>query len=97
MGLNAALVESGVESGETPDSMNLIYSLASEEIVVSEKLGGSSVISSQIRGKAPLEALEAVREDWPLGSLPAGHEFLLLLHPKSNRSRRRYPPGRPAR
>lgn len=30
----------------------------------------------------PLKVLESVRRDfWPLGELPAGHEFLLLLRP----------------
>lgn len=35
--------------------------------------------------KEPLEVLEQVRRRgyWPLGDLPAGHEFLLLLSPKT--------------
>jgi hypothetical protein len=36
----------------------------------------------------PLEALDVVRQEyWPLGGLPDGHEFLLLLHPRRSRSR----------
>ncbi|SPO00483.1 uncharacterized protein DNG_03232 [Cephalotrichum gorgonifer] len=36
----------------------------------------------------PLKALEAVRQEcWPLGDLPDGYEFLLLLHPRPRRSR----------
>ena len=36
----------------------------------------------------PLEALDYIRQEyWPLGDLPDGHEFLLLLHPRRSRSR----------
>jgi hypothetical protein len=37
----------------------------------------------------PLDALTMVRQywEWPLGDLPDGHEFLLVLRGKSRRSR----------
>ncbi|KAK8066834.1 Acyl-CoA N-acyltransferase [Apiospora hydei] len=39
----------------------------------------------------PQEALAEIRKDWkwPLGDLPDGHEFLLILQGKSRRSRSR--------
>lgn len=39
----------------------------------------------------PKEALALIREEWnwPLGDLPDGHEFLLILQSKSRRSRSR--------
>ncbi|KAB5560316.1 hypothetical protein GE09DRAFT_1173009 [Coniochaeta sp. 2T2.1] len=41
--------------------------------------------------REPLEALVLVREtwNWPLGDLPDGHEYLLILPAKSRRSRSR--------
>ena len=45
----------------------------------------------------PLEVLEAVRQEyWPLGDLPDGYEFLLLLHPRPSRSRSRSAPKIPS-
>ncbi len=43
----------------------------------------------------PLEALSLVREiwEWPLGDLPDGHEYLLILPARSRRSRSRSLPG----
>lgn len=39
----------------------------------------------------PLEALQAVRDEleWPLGDLPDGHEYLLVIPAKQRRSRSR--------
>ncbi|EER39533.1 conserved hypothetical protein [Histoplasma capsulatum H143] len=39
--------------------------------------------------KEPLEVVEVVRQDlqWPLGDLPEGHEYLLILPGKKRRSR----------
>lgn len=39
----------------------------------------------------PLDALMTIREtqEWPLGDLPDGHEYLLLLPAKQRRSRSR--------
>lgn len=47
----------------------------------------------------PLEALDEVRKqwDWPLGALPDGQEYLLILPGKPRRSRSRSGPDRDAR